>query len=235
MRWKKEEIEKAKNFLKLGFNYKKISIEIDRTVSSVKNKLQEYGLNFKQINITSEIRKCKHCCKEFEVNKSNPKIFCNKSCAASYNNKKYKTKHKEEIICCLGCKKEIENNKVGNRKYCNNICQGNFKRNEIFKKIEKGEHKSDNPKIYKLYLIEKHGEKCMECDWTEKNKFSNKIPLELHHIDCNPDNNKENNLQLLCPNCHSLTKNWKGITKGQGRFSRRRVKRRQNYKNEKSY
>ena len=33
------------------------------------------------------------------------------------------------------------------------------------------------------------------------------IPLELHHVDGNRFNNELENLQILCPNCHSLTPN----------------------------
>lgn len=33
------------------------------------------------------------------------------------------------------------------------------------------------------------------------------LPLELHHIDGNRFNNELYNLQILCPNCHSLTPN----------------------------
>ena len=36
------------------------------------------------------------------------------------------------------------------------------------------------------------------------------ISLEVHHIDGNGKNNSLDNLQLLCPNCHSQTENYKG-------------------------
>ena len=36
------------------------------------------------------------------------------------------------------------------------------------------------------------------------------IPLEVHHKDGNKNNNEIDNLELLCPNCHALTDNYKG-------------------------
>jgi 5-methylcytosine-specific restriction endonuclease McrA len=35
------------------------------------------------------------------------------------------------------------------------------------------------------------------------------IPLELHHINGNKFDNRIENLQLLCPNCHSFTDNYR--------------------------
>ena len=43
--------------------------------------------------------------------------------------------------------------------------------------------------------------KCESCGLTEWK--GEEIPLELHHIDGNHFNNDLDNLQLLCPNCHS--------------------------------
>jgi len=39
-----------------------------------------------------------------------------------------------------------------------------------------------------------------------------KIPIELHHINGDRNDNKLENLQILCPNCHTFTDNyrWKG-------------------------
>lgn len=57
-------------------------------------------------------------------------------------------------------------------------------------------------------LVYLRGHKCECCGNTE---WLNKpITLEIHHIDGNNQNNEMNNLQLLCPNCHSQTDNWRG-------------------------
>ena len=57
-------------------------------------------------------------------------------------------------------------------------------------------------------------------DGGEINKYTNKIPLEIEHIDGNYKNNNEENLILLCPNCHSLTSTYKGANLNNGRKSR---------------
>ena len=47
--------------------------------------------------------------------------------------------------------------------------------------------------------------KCEVCGLSE---WMNKpIPLELHHIDHNRYNNSLDNLQILCPTCHSQISN----------------------------
>ncbi len=51
-------------------------------------------------------------------------------------------------------------------------------------------------------------QRCYRCGLTEwKGEL---ISLEIHHIDGNGKNNRLENLQLLCPNCHSQTDNWGG-------------------------
>lgn len=52
---------------------------------------------------------------------------------------------------------------------------------------------------------------CDNCNLTEW--LNNPIPLELHHIDGNRQNNNLSNLKLLCPNCHTLTDNYRGKKK----------------------
>jgi 5-methylcytosine-specific restriction endonuclease McrA len=39
----------------------------------------------------------------------------------------------------------------------------------------------------------------------------------VNHIDGNPSNSAEENLELICQNCHSLTLSYKNRNKGNGR------------------
>jgi 5-methylcytosine-specific restriction endonuclease McrA len=53
---------------------------------------------------------------------------------------------------------------------------------------------------YKIY-------QCESCGITEWN--GQKISLEVDHIDGNSGNHRLNNLQVLCPNCHSQTETYR--------------------------
>ena len=61
------------------------------------------------------------------------------------------------------------------------------------------------------YMLEKVGYKCEKCGWQGTNPITGKTTLEIHHIDGDYANNKESNLQVLCPNCHSLTTTYKAL------------------------
>lgn len=50
--------------------------------------------------------------------------------------------------------------------------------------------------------------KCENCGLTEW--LGNEIPLDLHHINGNHTDNRIENLQILCGNCHKLTHNYGG-------------------------
>lgn len=83
------------------------------------------------------------------------------------------------------------------------------KKNDI-KTIPKTNRKRTymSPTYIKNKYIETHEYKCQCCGisiWNNK-----PITLQLHHIDGNRNNNEDNNLMLLCPNCHSQTDNFCG-------------------------
>jgi hypothetical protein len=56
-------------------------------------------------------------------------------------------------------------------------------------------------------ILEQDG-KCNRCGITHWQ--GQRITLEYEHKDGNHDNNNRDNVECLCPNCHSLTNTWRG-------------------------
>ena len=54
-------------------------------------------------------------------------------------------------------------------------------------------------KLFEQGVKIKQCERCLATNWLD-----GEIPLELHHIDHNNKNNKLENLQILCANCHAF-------------------------------
>lgn len=60
-------------------------------------------------------------------------------------------------------------------------------------------------------VFEEQNYKCNRC--SIDNWLGEVLSLELEHKDGNNKNNKRENLEGLCPNCHSLTSTWRGRNK----------------------
>lgn len=69
-------------------------------------------------------------------------------------------------------------------------------------------------RLRKRVVLEQSGHcnKCGNHEW-----LSEPIMLELEHIDGDNKNNVRENLECLCPNCHSQTKTWRGRNKVKGK------------------
>lgn len=124
---------------------------------------------------------------------------------------------------CLNCGKELCNIKNSRHKYCSNACQQEYIYKEWVKQYKKDNSIAKTSKwgqiseTLRRYIFEKFENKCCLCGWSEINPYTNTLPLEIDHIDGNSENNSEDNLRLICPNCHSLTKTYRGANKGNGR------------------
>lgn len=110
---------------------------------------------------------------------------------------------------CLNCGKELIGDKKRN-KYCCQQCQLDYQYKLYIERWKNGQELGNKGKYeisnhIRKYLFEKHNNSCQICGWNKTNPKSGKVPLQIHHKDGNCLNNKEENLQLLCPNCHSLT------------------------------
>ena len=122
---------------------------------------------------------------------------------------------------CLNCKNRISNK----NKYCSNKCQAEYQYKLYINRWKNGQENGMRGDYQislhiKTYLFNKFNNKCSRCGWGEKNPHTNNIPLEIEHIDGNYKNNSEENLILLCPNCHSLTSTYKGANINNGRKTR---------------
>lgn len=99
-----------------------------------------------------------------------------------------------------------------NRLFCCRECYNQYRESRHIERWKEGKvpgtvgYNCSSP--VRKYLFKKHGNSCQICGWGETNPFTGRIPLQVHHINGDSLDNNEENLMLLCPNCHSLTENF---------------------------
>jgi hypothetical protein len=110
------------------------------------------------------------------------------------------------------CKNCGVSKRTNGRTYCSVECHKDAQSKERINKWLSGETTGvvggiTTAKWIKRYLIKTRGWKCENC----KNEIWMGLPitLEMDHSDGDFTNNRPENLKLLCPNCHSMTPNFK--------------------------
>lgn len=132
-------------------------------------------------------KNCKVCNKHFTVRpyRKESAKYCSKKC--------YDIRNGEPIkYNCLWCSKEFIYPPNRPRRCCSHSCANKYRNKDILEpKYANGFRK----------FWERRGiiNKCERCNYNEHKKI-----LGIHHKDRNPKNNKRENLEVLCPNCHSL-------------------------------
>jgi len=114
---------------------------------------------------------------------------------------------------CKNCKSEIFKK---NNVFCNNFCQNDYQYKKYICKWLGGEVNGIRGKFYlskhiRKYLIYICEGKCQKCGWNKINPITSQSPLEIHHKNGDSLDNSFENLEVLCPNCHSLTNNYKSL------------------------
>ena len=166
---------------------------------------------------------CEYCNIEYSIKYGSGR-FCSSKCARAFSTSKKRTEINEKVS------KKLKGKKFSGKRF-SGFQRGHSaefhwsktvseeRANEIKSIIANGvslyyKKKRDNTPFEKLsklnrkrILLEEQDGKCVRCGlsmWLDK-----LIKFELHHIDGNKHNNKKDNSMLLCPNCHSFTKNWR--------------------------
>ena len=128
-----------------------------------------------------------------------------------------------KIFQCFQCKKESSCDWT-NAIYCSKKCAADHRYDKLiaeWKITGKTTRVSGTAGLLRKYFFKKQDGKCAGCNnntWRDK-----PITLELEHKDGNSDNNVEDNLELLCPNCHSQSPTYKAKNIGNGRHYRRQL------------
>ncbi len=124
---------------------------------------------------------------------------------------------------CAGCHRKL----VGRSsfKYCSNRCQGTHRANKALANWLKGGRATKGAmqvmkRSVRRYLIEQAGCKCEACGWGKKHPNDGRYLLHIHHRDGDSSNSKRSNLQVLCPNCHSMTDNFGRRNRKSTRYKR---------------
>lgn len=140
--------------------------------------------------------------------------FCSKSCSAIFYNKQ-RAKPK---TFCTACGKKLKNT---NSTSCA-VCIQQAYLNRWKKGLETGHDKYYAlKKVIRRYVLSKAKNKCVQCGWNKVNVKTKTSPLHIDHIDGDYKNSRENNLRVLCPNCHSLTETYGSLNIGRGRVFKR--------------
>lgn len=137
--------------------------------------------------------------------------FCNHTCSARHNNRGVQRNFKGHTYCECGKLKKRAN------RYCDECIEARVYNPQLA--LE--DMKSD--KSRRLWLLRNRGARCEGCELTEWR--GKPIPLEVHHQDGDADNNTQDNLQLLCPNCHAQTDTHKSANRGNSKRQQMRRKR----------
>ncbi len=133
------------------------------------------------------------------------------------------------MTTCSYCKTEFKSGRNTHGKYCSIACQGKGKSQKVVDTwlanpcVETFYLASINPRVaIRRHLIRQHGGKCSRCRWGKKHPKADLPALEIEHKDGDWKNCHPDNIDIICPNCHSLTDTYKARNRGNGREHRRK-------------
>lgn len=148
-------------------------------------------------------RICENCSCEYITRhdkKDRQQKFCSRNCVLETKNKT-----KFTIVECAYCKKlfqkrrtQLKSSKSGFY-FCNRICKESAQKLGGLKEIMPQHYGTGSSRLKKDVATDRFNIKLSCCDCNENKEYL----LCIHHVDGNPTNNIEENLEIVCFNCHA--------------------------------
>lgn len=151
---------------------------------------------------------CQFCQEEFQARdtdlKRNQAKFCSRTCSGKNHSAQPKVKHEPNVFCAL-CQKAFylkpsshRNSKSG-LYFCCREHKDKAQRIGGIEAIQPDHYKNGEHTKYRRLALKELPNLCNRCGWNQH------LPvLVVHHIDRDRSNNKLENLEILCPNCHGV-------------------------------
>lgn len=126
-------------------------------------------------------------------------VYCSRACA----NRVVKLK---PVRTCKRCEVPLLKR---NNIFCTSECSFAFQYEDYIRKwldgLELGGNSYGCSGQVRRWVRERYGLFCWECGWAKVHPITGEPPLQIDHIDGDSNNNRPENLRLLCGGCHSLT------------------------------
>src|SRR5215203_1603502 len=150
---------------------------------------------------------CRNCNGEFFIANGGTGNFCSRSCSVTLNNKLFPKREKifkaDLCVCMLNGDKEFQ------------LCPVHPKisaksASAWLNGFWRGGTNHGLSRTVRSYLLDKAEYKCSKCGFNTPHPDDNSSVLEINHVNGNGLDHSKDNLEVLCPNCHSLTSSYRG-------------------------
>lgn len=191
----------------------KIVISSSRKFCNGHSSAQGTGQLYEKIPVK---KVCKNeMCQESFITLSKNKFFCNRKCYNDWSRRNLPKDISRQSICpkCSGEKAPYSIH----CKFCYIEEKVQAKINTWLSGEWRGGSDIKLSNAVRKYLLEQAKYACSKCGFNTLHPVDNQTVLEINHIDGNGENHKPENLEVICPNCHSLTPNYRARNLGQGR------------------
>lgn len=111
----------------------------------------------------------------------------------------------------------------GSRVYCGNACQRASERKQLvaaWLATGVASPGTNRGHYVRRHILEEQGNLCAICGLLDTWQGA-PLTFVLDHIDGDSENNRRDNLRLVCPNCDTQLPTYKSRNRGRGRHSRR--------------